>query len=120
MTKNQTEYLAHLGLIRGRDRKSADHLLIALRVLREGYVGMNRAHNRHTGSVETPVGLIAREIGHTNAYVSQELGMWQERFLLAYDDKDPVFVGICPPKIAKILTPTQLIYLISLDFPDFR
>ena len=115
MTTKMENYLRALGLVTGKDTIRHEHLAIALEILRDTGVS-NKAHNRYTGTVDTLASLMADAIGKPRGYVTKEMAVWLDRFRLAYNADDPLFASICEPKMVKILTPWQLLYLVSLDF----
>lgn len=115
MTNKMEAYLRALGLVTDKDTVRHEHLAVALAILNRTNVS-NKAHNRYTGTTDTLASLMEEAIGKPRGYVTKEMAIWLDRFRLAYNPDDKAFTNICEPKMLKILTPWQLLYLISLDF----
>lgn len=111
-TKN---YLMALGLVTDKDTVRHEHLGLALRLLKTTNVS-NKAHNRFTGRADTLASLMEQELGKSHGYVTKEMAVWLERFRGAYDPTKANFTDICEQKMVEIITPWQLLYLVSLDF----
>lgn len=116
MNNEQREYLMGLGLITDKDTIRHEHLGVAMAILRKGGVN-NKAHNRFTGPSATLSSLMAKQIGRDKGYANKEMAIWLERFRAKYDKNDPRFANVVPPKVVEIITPWQLLYLISLTYP---
>lgn len=117
MTKE--EYLKRLGLVTEKDRVRHEHLAYALETLAQGNFN-NKSHNRFTGERETLASVIATHIGRDKGYVNKEMAVWLMRFRDAYNPKDVTFTRVCPQKMVEIITPWQLLYLISLEYAKLK
>lgn len=115
MNERQETFLRELGLITDKDKVRPEHLDVALKTLASTNVN-NKAHNRHTGTKDTLASLVAAQIGRSRGYVTREMAFWLGRFRANYDPYKQVFWEICPQKMVEIITPWQLLYLISLEY----
>jgi len=115
MTSKMEAYLRALGLVTDKDTVRHEHLALALHVLQSQNLH-NKSRNRFTGHSDTLASVMAECLGRKQNYVTKEMSVWLDRFRMSYDPSKPEFTDICEPKIVKILTPWQLLYLISLDF----
>lgn len=115
MTTKMENYLRAIGLVTDKDTVRHEHLALALHALKSQNLN-NKSRNRFTGHTDTLASVMAEAIGRDKNYVTKEMAVWLDRFRAAYDPTKPEFTNVCEPKIVKILTPWQLLYLISLDF----
>ena len=111
-----TEYLRGLGMVSGESSVRAGYMALAMGLQEE--MGAYKSINRYTSGTETLPQRMATEIGRDANYVHSHMLKWLATFKRVYDASDPKYNRICTPRMLEIITPLQLIYLLTCDFVD--
>lgn len=109
-------YLIGLGLVRDEGQIRADYMALAIELQNE--MGAYKNINRYTSGTDTLPKRMAEEIGHDANYVHSHMLKWLATFKAVYDANDPKYARICTENMLEIITPLQLIYLLTCDFME--
>lgn len=117
ISKKEIEnYLIGLGMA---DAGSKVRLgMMTLAILLQNEMGAYKNINRYTSGTETLPQRMAVEIGRDANYVHSHMLKWLATFKRVYDAKDQKYTRICTPRMLEIITPLQLIDLLTCDLAD--
>lgn len=111
-------YLIGLGMVGNESQIRADYMALAIQLQNE--MGAYKNINRYTSGTETLPQRMAAEIGRDANYVHSHMLKWLATFKRVYDAKEEKYSRICTPRMLEIITPLQLIYLLTCDLADNR
>lgn len=114
--KEAEEYLTGLGIVSCRTGVRREYMALAMTI--QDDMRAYKTLNRYTTGTDTLPKRLARAIGRDTNYVHSHMLKWLASFKRVYDANDPKYTRICTPRMLEIITPLQLIYLLTCDLAD--